>query len=579
MKKKGHLLTVKYHRLQKFFIPFITFTILLTLLTFTLEIIFQDKFFPRVYIGDTHLFFLDKGAANQLINSKFQQRVSQPILGIDLSTASAKLDLAHSIEQAFITGHDGPWQQRLLDQLNTLLFTKVIIPQVDLAIDSQVDKIAKSLHKSSTNATLLINDLDSTTAAQIQVSPAELGQELDRESLTGDLKNYLIFGKIPSEVPTKVLKPPITTAKAQKAKAYLEELSKNPIKLTFQNLSWSLDAKTLITLLDYQDENLINKKMVAVFLQDLTAEINQEVVEAQFNFNPSTNRVTVFKPAQEGRNLQVDRAADLIILALTNQRAKIITLPVEIIEPKVKTAEVNNLGIKELIGRGISHFRGSIPNRVYNIQLAASRINGILIPPGEIFSFNDRVGDISAESGYKQAYVIKSGRTVLDDGGGVCQDSTTLFRAVLNAGLPVVQRVAHAYRVGYYEQGFPPGLDATVFAPSVDFKFKNDTSAHILIQAYTSGNSLFVDLYGTSDGRISKLTTPVVTNQIPPPPELRQDDPTLAKGEVKQVDFPAWGANVSFKRTVTRAGETIISETWNSNFKPWQAVYLVGTKE
>jgi len=231
------------------------------------------------------------------------------------------------------------------------------------------------------------------------------------------------------------------------------------------------------------------------------------------------------------------------------------------------------------LGRGISNFAGSIPNRIYNIGLTASKINGVLVPPDEIFSFNQTVGDITAATGFKQAYVIKEGRTVLDDGGGVCQDSTTLFRAVLNAGLPVVKRTAHAYRVSYYEQGFPPGLDATVFYPSVDFQFKNDTPASILIQAYTSGLTLYIDLYGTSDGREVSLTRPVITNQTPPPPELRQDDPSLPKGTVKQVDWGAWGATVTFKRTVTRAGQTLLNETWRSNFKPWQAVYLVGTME
>jgi vancomycin resistance protein YoaR len=200
------------------------------------------------------------------------------------------------------------------------------------------------------------------------------------------------------------------------------------------------------------------------------------------------------------------------------------------------------------------------------------------VPPGENFSFNKSVGDIDGASGYKPAYVIKSGRTVLDDGGGVCQVSTTIFRAVLNSGLPVVARTAHAYRVGYYEQGFSPGLDATVFSPSVDFIFKNDTNSFVLIQAYRDGLTLYVDLYGTSDGRVATVSKPVVTSVTPAPPDLRQDDPTLPKGTVKQVDFAAAGANVSFNRTVTRAGQTLISETFKSNFKPWQAIYLVGTQ-
>ena len=128
-----------------------------------------------------------------------------------------------------------------------------------------------------------------------------------------------------------------------------------------------------------------------------------------------------------------------------------------------KNTLVNDLGVKELVGSGYSTYSGSIENRVFNVSHGASKINGVLIPPGETFSFNKTVGDITAATGFKQAYVIKSGRTVLDDGGGICQVSTTLFRAALNAGLPIVNRTAHAYRVGYYEQGFPPGIDATIY--------------------------------------------------------------------------------------------------------------------
>ena len=243
--------------------------------------------------------------------------------------------------------------------------------------------------------------------------------------------------------------------------------------------------------------------------------------------------------------MDIDKTYQLITQAFNERIDRQVALPVAIVKPKVLISDINNLGINELIGQGVSRFAGSIPNRIYNVTLTASKINGVLIPPGEIFSFNRTVGDITAATGFKQAYVIKEGRTVLDDGGGVCQDSTTVFRAALNAGLPITQRTAHAYRVGYYEQGFPPGLDATVYYPSVDLQFKNDTGRHILLQAYTSGLTLYVNLYGTSDGRISKLTTPVIKSQTPPPPELRQDDPTLPKGTVKQVDWSAWGANVS----------------------------------
>ena len=186
---------------------------------------------------------------------------------------------------------------------------------------------------------------------------------------------------------------------------------------------------------------------------------------------------------------------------------------------------------------------------------------------------------MSVLTGYKQAYIIQDGKTVLGDGGGVCQVSTTLFRAVLNSGLSIVERAAHSYRVGYYEQNSGPGLDATVYSPTTDFKFKNDTPANILIQTIYEPKiyKLTVEVYGTSDSRVASTTKPVVTSSTPPPEDLYMDDPTLPVGTVKQVDYKSWGAKVIFDYTVTRNGETLYQKKFVSNYKPWQAKFLRGT--
>ncbi|TSC54062.1 MAG: hypothetical protein LiPW16_168, partial [Microgenomates group bacterium LiPW_16] len=229
-----------------------------------------------------------------------------------------------------------------------------------------------------------------------------------------------------------------------------------------------------------------------------------------------------------------------------------------------------------------SFFRGSIAARVHNISLATLQLNGLLIAPGEVFSFNKAIGEVSATTGYKQAYVIKEKKTVLDDGGGVCQVSTTFFRAALASGLPIEERQAHAYRVAYYEQGgFGPGLDATVYAPRVDLKIKNDTEAFILIQTRvdTKNAVLTFEFYGTSDGRKASIAKPRIWDQVPPPPDLYQDDPSLPKGQVKQIDFAATGLKTAFDWKVTRGEEILQNRTFNSNFAPWQAIYLRGTKE
>lgn len=328
-----------------------------------------------------------------------------------------------------------------------------------------------------------------------------------------------------------------------------------------------------------------SRDTLSEILKPIKEKIDKKPINSQFKFE--NGRVTTFKPSENGRTIDQDKINKMLeektlaVISSTKPQEIIIPIPIVILEPQITTEKANNMGIKELIGKGESTFFHSIPGRIYNVNLASSRIDGVLIAPGEVFSFNKTIGDVSSFTGYKQAYIIQGGRTVLGDGGGVCQVSTTFFRAILNAGLPIIERHAHAYRVGYYEQDSAPGVDATIFVPSVDLKFKNDTGHHILIQREIDLNNLSLKfyLYGTNDGRVTVISKPVITNQSAPPPPLYQDDPNLPLGQIQQTDFEAYGANVYFTRTVTRNGKTLISERFNSNYRPWQAVFLRGTKQ
>lgn len=314
-------------------------------------------------------------------------------------------------------------------------------------------------------------------------------------------------------------------------------------------------------------------------------DINKDPVDALFSFQ--NGKVTAFRPSSEGQMVDIDKIKDILtskfkeLTSAQNPKIIEIPIPIKIIKPKVTTDSANDLGIKELIGIGTSLFAHSIQSRIFNITLASERINGALIGPNEIFSFNKALGDVSSFTGYKQAYVIQNGKTVLGDGGGVCQVSTTFFRAILNAGLPIIERNAHAYRVGYYEQDGPPGMDATIYVPTVDLKFKNDTKNYILVQTLVDPDlsQLSIFLYGTSDGRKVEISNPTITNRLPPPEDLYQDDPTLQKGVIKQIDFKAEGARVFFTRKVTKDGKEIFFDKFVSNYAPWRSVFLRGGKE
>lgn len=354
-------------------------------------------------------------------------------------------------------------------------------------------------------------------------------------------------------------------------------------KNILSNISLALQA--YINGLDLSPSYQLDDDALQQIIEPIVKKTYVQPIEALFTFE--NGRVTTFRPSNNG--MEIDR--DVFTHTLTSRipfivqvgkpESYVFNLPIKILKPKVTTDQANNLGIQELIGSGTSLFQHSIPNRVHNITIATAKFNGVLIAPNETFSFGKTLGDVSAYTGYKQAYVIQNGHTVLGDGGGVCQVSTTFFRALLNAGLPIVERHAHDYRVGYYEQDSPPGFDATVFVPSVDLQFTNDTGHHILIQTQldTINMQLTFLLYGTKDNRNVTISKPLITNQTPAPAPLYQDDPTLPKGTVNQIDFAAPGARVVFTRLVTRNNKTILNDTFVSNYRPWQAVYLRGTKE
>ena len=254
-------------------------------------------------------------------------------------------------------------------------------------------------------------------------------------------------------------------------------------------------------------------------------------------------------------------------------------------QPRVaSTATAQDLGITQLVSAQTSYFYGSSAERMQNIEAAASQFHGILVAPGETFSMGEHMGDVSLENGFAEALIIYGGRTIKGVGGGVCQVSTTLFRTVFNAGFPVVERIPHAYRVGYYEQtpagGNDPslaGMDATVYFPLVDFKFTNDTPYWLLMETYfNSAGSLTWKFYSTSDGRTVTWDTTGVTNVVPAPPPAFEENPELRKNEMKQVDWAANGADVTVTRTVMRDGGVLFQDDFTTHYQPWQAICQYG---
>lgn len=372
------------------------------------------------------------------------------------------------------------------------------------------------------------------------------------------------------------------------------------VKLVDSNIVFS-DPDDPATKVNINDQKIIsflnlpagyNELEISDFVANVAEDVDRLAQDASFEYDPESLRVEKFVPDKPGLELNQLEAIESIRNALkeleqilseeeNEQLAPTISreLPLRKTQPNVTLEDTNDLGIKERIGYGDSEYAHSIPNRIHNVKITTDKVNNVIVPPGEEFSFNQALGEVSARTGYRTAYVIKNGRTELGDGGGVCQVSTTFFRAVLNAGLNITRRIPHSYRVSYYELDSKPGIDATVYSGNIDFRFINDTDRHILLHAQADSENLtmYVEIYGTSDGRTTEISDHVTWDYRSAPPPEFYPDPSLPTGVRKQIDWAAAGIKAKFTNTVRNAeGEIMSQETYTSNYKPWSAKYLVG---
>ena len=304
-------------------------------------------------------------------------------------------------------------------------------------------------------------------------------------------------------------------------------------------------------------------------LADLLNRAARPALEARWRYD-TTLKDWVLQD-QMGHSFDLAEAKKRYLEALQAGHTEFL-LPVRHTLHPLGTPYFYNLGIRQLLAEATTSFAGSSYERRYNIQLGAGRLSGVLIPPGEIFSFAKAMGEVSERTGFKKAFVISGDQTLEGVGGGMCQVSTTLFRSAYFSGLPIVQRRPHSYQVRYYQ---PTGLDAAVFLPSLDLKFKNDTPGHLQIQSSVSDNQVTFRIFGTKDREVT-WSNPVILSRTPALPTRYIVSPELPAQRFVQVDWEAEGATVQVHRTIRFADGRVHKDTLASTYRPWGAVYLVG---
>lgn len=228
---------------------------------------------------------------------------------------------------------------------------------------------------------------------------------------------------------------------------------------------------------------------------------------------------------------------------------------------------------EDLLGKAEISFSGSTPGREKNIELGIAKINGKVILPGEEFSFKDTLGTTTPEMGYGFEKQFLNGEVTKGIGGGLCQVSSTLFRSILSAGLPVTQRANHTYTVSYYDVG----LDATFSDPGPDLKFVNDTKNPIIIKGKTEDKKAVFEIYGTNDGRVASTSEAEITDIVDILPTRYAYVPELEEWQTKCINTPQIGYTAKVIYGVLYRDGTYKSQDFVSKYKPLQRVcFIVG---
>ena len=588
---------------------FILFIGIILVWTVGYQLAYAGRIFPGISVAGVDV----SGLAPNDAALKLSQTLSYPISGKVLFRDADKVWVASPAElgmvfdpsasalAAYEFGRSGGLFGALAGQISAGGLGADVSPVVifdQRVAYSYLQNIAVQVNQPVVEASLRLE------GTNVVASPGQLGRLLNLDAtliyLGSQLQSFR-DGEVPLVIAEAAPKLLDVSSQAEAARNIISQ----PLTITVPNYRegdpgpWTYDIPVLANMLGVnvvevggvaQMQVGLDPTALRLTLSELKIYVDRQPANARFTFNDQTGQIEPIAVSNVGRVMDVEASITAINEALLRGEHN-VALSVSETQPAVAdTATGAELGVTQEIIAYTTYFYGSSNERIQNIVAATEQFHGVLVAPGETFSMGNTLGDVSLENGFAEALIIYGGRTIKGVGGGVCQVSTTLFRAVFFAGYPVVERYSHAYRVSYYEKDISnnidtnlAGLDATVYFPLVDFKFTNDTPYWLLMETYVNVESrtLTWKIYSTSDGRSVTWDTTGPSNVVPAPAPLFEENPELNKNQINQVDYAAQGADVNVTRTVWRGGQIYFSDQFQTHYQPWQAVceYGPGTED
>lgn len=550
---------------------------------------YQQRIYPNIFVLGVNVGGLQVAEAEQALQTRFRTFTEVPVVlnfegkswrvtGEDLGL---HMHIQASVAQAYKIGRT----RDMVGNMQTIWQT--LQQSVSIPVTVVVDE-----HKAQASVARLAPVIDMPArdprvhmdGLGLAVQPGRDGRMLLVDETVARIRETLpLLSSQQVIVATRALSPRVNDAAITAARARVYELVGQPmvVRVSDKEFTWSSDELArMVEIVQTQDETgdgyqiFLNPYQIEQRIEKIAQETQTFPIYPRLAWNGGDLKIT--RQGSPGWRLNKHEGRDVIVRSL-DQGQRTVELKPRYVAVPINDSNLNTLGIRELVSEGKSDFTGSAPYRVTNIQAGLALLDGVLIAPGEEFSFNDTVGNIDETNGFVKGYAIIQQRTQLEFGGGICQDSTTVFRAAFWAGLPITERWGHSFYISWYDKFGPTGMDSTIFTGGPDLKFINDTGNWLLMQTYSNPKTgvASVKLYGTSLQRKVELVQQIYDRVPAPTQPVYVVDEEQPQGAVKHSDRARDGLTIDIQRIIVEADGTVREpDSYRTRFKPWPNIYV-----
>ena len=556
----------------------------------------RGKFYPgTVVLGDLDVGGMTRGQAEALVSARIASfRTAAVTFRHDdrtwiasLDDLGARIDTRTLLDRAAQRGRDGGVLGRYTTWFSGHEPEERIPAPVSIDDDlliAYLRGIAAEVDVAPANAGLVRDGTD------LRIEEARAGTAIDIDAAARQTRALLArLQPATIDLLTVPTAPAITASDLEPFRKRAAALIADPVIVADERTgaSWSIEPDDLAQALALPTGSLdaqIAPVLDPTALRDTVAPIAEALWLPPVNASVGWDEGPfILSDAQAGRSVDADALAQAVAHAATTE-SRVAFPPTVEIPADVSAATLPTLGLDAVLGAGDSSFAGSAEARAENVLVASRHITGTMIAPGAQFSFNDALGPITTGNGYVEGKIIQGDWYASDLGGGVCQVSTTVFRAALLAGMHFDEWHPHSFRVSFYElDGWPPGIDAAIYQPNtpdeweLDLTFTNTSGSWMLVQMIEGSEHITAQLIGRPDGISVALGTPRLSDPLPPPSTQERPTDSLPAGQRELLQSAAPGVVVTLTRTFRKDGIVIDEDTFTSEYAAQPEIWQIGT--